>query len=186
MGRTHSGLFSDNEVFNAWRKAGPADDSLYCNGSAYGRTRGRSWRHHEDCWKEAQKLADFIQHGRPGTSKPYSFYQLTKFIDKLKIPSCGPLISFLLAGDLYYCGAAPAPTFKEISQLSHAGAVRGLGKLGLPHTSNPEAASSMSQLFDAISAELSDKEKSEWGWDALMLEHALCKYTRLPMHPLQD
>ncbi|TRM70065.1 hypothetical protein BD626DRAFT_563754 [Schizophyllum amplum] len=178
MGRQHNGYFAHKDDFWAWRKTNGGKDDQYCNQVAYGATNFRSITNADSCWAQAQTLASEIEHGHPGTPNAYTFRKITEAIHNLPIPACGELIAFLLAGDLVYCGAAPMPSFEEIWRFSKAGALRGLGKLGLPHRLRPEILQSFETLYNLVDTQLTAEEKGQWGWDRLMFEHALCKYSK--------
>ncbi|TRM55520.1 hypothetical protein BD626DRAFT_542385 [Schizophyllum amplum] len=177
----HSVVFADMDEAQGFRDSYPhLPDTEFVNPSAYGRTNHRSWAHSFSCWEAADDLAEFIRKGHPTApgSAHYTFPDLVAEIQRLRIPTLGPLIAFLTAADLAQCGAAPMPDFSDIAALLDAGAARALGRLGLPHHSVQDRSTSYEALYAAVETELTADEKAEWRWDPLTFEHALCKYSK--------
>ena len=103
------------------------------------------------------------------------------------LPKMGALALYLLCADLSYTCAVPKPTIgclgEMISSLK-SGAVNGLQILGIlsPDLTGKELRNTVkpqfAQVFEAISEQLSEEEKSRMGFDGVVLEHTLCKVGR--------
>ncbi|KAL0957363.1 hypothetical protein HGRIS_001166 [Hohenbuehelia grisea] len=106
-----------------------------------------------------------------------------------KFTNAGMLTIWLICGDLSYAQAIPAPTVREVGKYIHLlnkGALSGLKLLGLlPQTfdARSEGAQKLCEdvfeaLFKRLQTSLSASEQSSMLFDAVMLEHALCKLSR--------
>jgi len=77
------------------------------------------------------------------------------------------------------------PTKEEMGLLVaclHKGATTGLANLGLicnKSSSKVDIQNAFIALYNYLDVELTTEEKEAIGFDVLMLEHSLCKYTRL-------
>ncbi|KAI4521804.1 hypothetical protein K525DRAFT_269489 [Schizophyllum commune Loenen D] len=177
------GYFADLGAWLEFRGTGGADDeAYYCNKAAYGRTKGRTTDHAHTFWTLTPELHRLLFHTVDGRTPPRSFHDVFKHI-KNAYPTFGDLTAFLVTGDFTYAGlVAPLVTIEELSYYVFTlrmGAFRALGKLRVPCTSKEEVASSLAFLYRGISEGLSAEEQECIGWDLLMFEHALCKFSKL-------
>ncbi len=101
-----------------------------------------------------------------------------------RFPLIGPLTGYLLAADLAYAGAVMHPTIQEVGGIIRR---NGLGSLGGLVSLNQVAdkgvgvgavEDAVARCFLALSENLCDEVRAMIGFDAIMLEHALCKYGR--------
>jgi hypothetical protein len=120
--------------------------------------------------KEAKRRANLME-GEEVTEKP-------------KFPNIGPLTALLICGDLAMTDFVEKPTVEQMAIIIFRlkkGAFLGLERLGLiqPKAMFQEVLSGFSFLYDYLDANLSDEDKILIHFDVSMLEHALCKYTRL-------
>ena len=98
----------------------------------------------------------------------------------------GKLNLYLLTADLAAVGAVSKPTVEEtgsmIAKLA-TGAMRGLYLLELvdsPKTAPEDAViAACKDLYQYTMEELTEEEVTAMGFDTIVLEHALCKLTRL-------
>ncbi len=101
-----------------------------------------------------------------------------------RFPLIGPLAGYLLAADMSYTGLVMAPNVQEVGVVikkNGFGSLAGLTSLNLISGKTASAAAVVvatervyNVLQDAMSAQVQDAV----GFDAIMVEHALCKYGR--------
>lgn len=96
----------------------------------------------------------------------------------------GGLIATLICGDLVLAGLISMPSPEEMGELVKElkmGALAGLQKLGLTSdiSSKDDVRNAFSELSRHLESHLSPIERETMGYSVLMVEHALCKYSRL-------
>ena len=100
-------------------------------------------------------------------------------------PNIGELTALLICGDLANAGVVEKPTVQQMARLMFdvdKGAILGLQRLGIVKSANPslqEVEIGLSFLHNYLETNLTAEEKELIGYDINMLEHGLCKYTRL-------
>ncbi|KAJ7133866.1 hypothetical protein C8R43DRAFT_894905 [Mycena crocata] len=109
-----------------------------------------------------------------------------------RFPVLGPLASYLLTADLFYAGVVEEPTVEvmgEVIATLNKGAAQGLQLLNLipprvtlkktwRKTSTTNATQGFRQLYQKVLARL-PPDILEWGgFDVIVLEHSLCKFSR--------
>ncbi|KAF8229196.1 hypothetical protein L208DRAFT_1287814 [Tricholoma matsutake] len=103
----------------------------------------------------------------------------------LNFPNIGELTALLICGDLANVGVVEKPTVQQMARLMFdvdKGAILGLQRLGIVKSLNPsvqEVEIRLSFLHNYLETNLTAEEKELIGYDIDMLEHGLCKYTRL-------
>jgi hypothetical protein len=97
----------------------------------------------------------------------------------------GVLTALLICGDLANVGVVEKPTVQQMARLMfdvNKGAILGLQRIGivkLPNPSLQEVEIGLSFLHNSLETNLTGEEKELIGYDIVILEHGLCKYTRL-------
>jgi hypothetical protein len=100
-------------------------------------------------------------------------------------PNIGKLAALLICGDLVNVGVVEKPTVKQMARLMFdvdKGAILGLQCLGIIRSPNPslqEVEIRLSFLHNYLETNLTAEEQELIGYGIDMLEHGLCKYTRL-------
>lgn len=99
----------------------------------------------------------------------------------------GSLIAMLIAGDLAAAGVYNMPTPEEMGKHIcnlDKGAQNGLLKLGLiSDKSKSDVEAAVVEVCKYLDEHLSEAEKKVMGYSPIMVEHALCKYSRLLPKP---
>ena len=101
----------------------------------------------------------------------------------------GLLARLLIAGDLAYAGVIPKPTIEEMGRmiaLVNKGALTGLARLGLLNLpkkgtklSKDEVTVAFKVVYEYLSNNLTQEEQDIMGIDTIVIEHSLCKLTRV-------
>ncbi|KAF9032690.1 hypothetical protein BDZ89DRAFT_948084 [Hymenopellis radicata] len=109
----HDGWFETKEQWYEYRgSGGAADEANFVNPKAYGPTDGRMTENFETFWQAAVGLQSFLQN----KDKDQSFTKVWDYIVRnRKLPTFGPLSSFLLVEDLVYAGLVAQPTLEEFA-----------------------------------------------------------------------
>ena len=100
-------------------------------------------------------------------------------------PNIGKLVALLICGDLANAGVVEQPTVKQMARLMFdvdKGAILGLQCLGIISSKDPslqQVEIGLSFLHNYLETNLTAEEKELIGYGIDMLEHGLCKYTRL-------
>ena len=101
----------------------------------------------------------------------------------------GLLARLLIAGDLAYAGVIPKPTIEEMGRmiaLVNKGALNGLARLGLLNLPNKgtklskeEVTVAFKVVHEYLTNNLTQEEQDNMGMDPIVIEHSLCKLTRV-------
>jgi hypothetical protein len=180
-------------------------DKYFCNGNAYGPNNfWRSLDRLEDYWNNRHRWTIFLEQNPTPTITLLFNFLLEEIpnsnrgkeredkpgeIDKRSkvgiFKGIGDLTALLICGDCIYAGLIHMPTKEEMGFLvarMRKGATTGLANLRLipdKHSSEVDIRNAFVGLYDYLDVELTTEEKEAIGFDVLMLEHSLCKYTRL-------
>lgn len=101
--------------------------------------------------------------------------------------SMGPLVTYLLAADYALAGVFEMPTMAEMGKVIKnigAGGRDGLELLGFNASTQEDIASSFETLDGLIRSHIPADKLKAMGYNAFVLEHILCKHTRLRVHKL--
>ncbi|TFK57945.1 hypothetical protein BDN72DRAFT_907268 [Pluteus cervinus] len=111
------------------------------------------------------------------------------FLYLKRFKGIGQLTALLLIGDLVAAGVIPEPGIQDWCQLISSvskGAVAGLKKLSLlppgplsTSDGNKRVYETFSGLHSAITGQWDAAKQTQVGYNIIMLEHALCKYSRM-------
>ncbi|KAI4517943.1 hypothetical protein K525DRAFT_273120 [Schizophyllum commune Loenen D] len=157
--------FADLEAFERWRGTGSEDK--FCVKNAYGQTNLRNTRNASRFWDSSKSILPYFN----AKKTPLSF---SETVQKIRtVYTFGPLVAYLTAVDLAYAGQVQHPTSVDIATYSTMGAMRGMGKLGLPHATPEQRAQTFEALYQSMTEEITEEEKHHWVWDRALLEHAL-------------
>ncbi|KAI0710846.1 hypothetical protein C8Q76DRAFT_798371 [Earliella scabrosa] len=102
-----------------------------------------------------------------------------------RLPLVGNLTAYLLAADLVYATVVQAPSHADLAHVIHKNRMGSLsGLAAAKQISNAKATEStvleaFSDVFSYLQDNLSDDEKKLIKFDAIMVEHLLCKYQRV-------
>lgn len=171
---------------------------FFCDDAAFGPSNFR--RTIEVVEKYAQSLARFSWAEKFQDRVQVPFLECwdwlrgdTNVKDEKRFPVLGPLASYLLTADLSYTGAVVAPTVDEIATVIwdlNKGAVAGLEELNLiPLRTESEGGTkaradkdnvrrAVKVLFKRLERLLPEEMKTAVGFDVIVLEHSLCKFSR--------
>ncbi|TDL13549.1 hypothetical protein BD410DRAFT_846839 [Rickenella mellea] len=167
-------------------------DDFFCDRCAYGPTDKRGRRFVPEFWPPATEWEKYLlEHPN------LSFIELFEYIDRLNMPSVGALTSYLIATDFAYADLVPFPSPTEVATAIiklGAGARHGLEKLKVWTTKKKGTKKKRIKkkkgdddneiarfvlLHDKVKALLSPEEQVNMGYDTLMLEHTLCKLSKM-------
>jgi hypothetical protein len=162
-------------------------DKYFVNICAYGfNNKARSVDCIAEYWIQNKRWTSFIERN-PNVAEVYAFLTAKKSKKeefKKVFPNIGPLTALLICGDLIEAGVMEMPSIKEWAHLVFKvgkGAAEGLIRLNLLPRKYSE--DQIFQAFDGLHRflleNISDADRALMGYNIIMLEHGLCKFTRL-------
>jgi hypothetical protein len=162
----------------------------FINVRAYGvNNRHRSISNVRIYWEERHRWTTFIK-DKPDVKKVYKFLTQNYAGEGRKkvFPNIGPLTALLVCGDLIELKVLTMPSTRDWAELIYdvqKGATKGLQCLCLlGETFTKEAVvDAFSELNAFLNANLSKVEQDMMGYNLVMLEHGLCKFTRIRTKP---
>ncbi|KAJ8072979.1 hypothetical protein PM082_019842 [Marasmius tenuissimus] len=166
----HSGRFQGLDGWNTFKvQHCDRPESWFCNVSAYGTSKGRSTGHVKGLWDFSQVFMNFLEQ-----DPKLSFCAVVAKL--MTLPSWGILTAYLCAVDLVYAGVVEASEDDVAWFVEEAGlgAQNGLRKLGLDGSP-----ASFRHAFAYVNARLTAEEKTVMGWNHFVMEHSLCKFSKL-------
>ncbi|KAI1788729.1 hypothetical protein LXA43DRAFT_628527 [Ganoderma leucocontextum] len=116
---------------------------------------------------------------------PIPFLTCVQWLLDQPLEMVGDLTAYLLAADLSYTGKVMRPTPREVGRAiwtMQGGSLAGLVALGLVASENApvqEVTAAFGTLYGRLDARLQGEDKVKMGWDPIMAEHLLCKFTRI-------
>ena len=184
----HNNLNEWKRLYESSTKTKKGDKAkYYVNIGAYGLSNpGRSITCITSYWNERHRWTSFLQQS-PTVTELYEFLSATQQIagKNVKIfTNIGPLTALLICGDLIEAGIFPMPSIQEWASLIYCvnkGASKGLSKLNLIHDTytKSQLTEAFQTLHNFLLEHLSQDEQIMMGYNIVMLEHALCKFTRI-------
>ncbi|KAF8188859.1 hypothetical protein K438DRAFT_2145867 [Mycena galopus ATCC 62051] len=172
------------------------DLSFFYNSHAYGGAKSNRGLYLIDKYWTALNTAGCPDWELNTASGTYDFMECYKFLkadNPSRFKEIGPLLAFLLAADFSYSGAVAAPDVSTVGWIvrdMNKGAMTGLEQLELipmrrrgsknkPGKGNiGEVRAGFLRLYQFLDAKLSDVSKTHMGFDPIMVENSLCKWTR--------
>jgi hypothetical protein len=158
-------------------------ERYFVNVCAYGfNNKWRTMDNASSYWAERHSWTSFIQK-QPKVEELYKF--LTgKRVRKAIFPNIGGLSALLICGDLVEAGILDMPTIEEWASLIYTvqkGATYGLQCLALlgETFSKEEVIDAFKTLDTFVLETLTDEDCELMGYNIIMLEHSLCKFTRI-------
>lgn len=162
-------------------------EKYFVNICAYGFNNGnRSTDCITEYWTQRQRWTTIIEQN-PDVAKVYDFLiGKSNKIDNYKklYRNIGPLAALLICGDLVEAGVLEMPSVRMWAGLIFRvgkGAAKGLIRLNLVPKAYTE--DQIYQAFNGLNnflmEKLSDIDRATMGYNIIMLEHALCKFTRI-------
>ncbi|KIM84095.1 hypothetical protein PILCRDRAFT_6400 [Piloderma croceum F 1598] len=104
-------------------------------------------------------------------------------------PQVGNLIAHVLAGDYASAGKVELPSVEDMGEVIttiDAGGLKGLVAIGyldgISRPSRDQVTDALREVYDYLDASLSGHQKRLMGFGMLMVEHALCKFSRACMY----
>lgn len=171
---------------NTTKKMGDKE-AYYVNICAYGYNNiKRTIDNIPTYWAERDRWTVFLE-TKPGIEEVYRFLLKTharKDGVKKVYPNIGPLTALLICGDLIEAGVLQMPNVDIWARLIfqvNKGAIAGLQQLALLDNTctEPDVVQVFQALHDFIMRNLSEEEQLMMGYNMIMLEHALCKFSRI-------
>jgi hypothetical protein len=140
-------------------------------------------------WEESDRWETWLKSRKPSFLDCITFIQATKSAGgssakKQSIfPQLGGLAGMLLAGDYAEAGLIPMPTITEMADIFYKinkGAKAGLTCMQLLKVDETieECRTAFKNIYKHVDEEFTDEEKEIMGFNVIMMEHALCKYSR--------
>ena len=177
-------------------------EQYFCNPKAYGpyncfHTTSSS----EQYWESSRRpeLTSWLRENiKPSYLKQWRFFKGTYLKDsngkyekdskdkkKKAFPQIGNLISHVLTADYACAGKVQLPSIEDMGEIVaeiDAGGLKGLRALGyldgIPKLSKEQTTVALRDTYEYLSANLTDRQKSLMDFGVLLIEHALCKFTR--------
>jgi hypothetical protein len=104
---------------------------------------------------------------------------------KKAFPQIGNLISHVLTADYAHAGKVQLPSIEDMGELVaeiDAGGLKGLRALGyldgVPKPSKEQVTGGLRDIYEYLSANLTERQKRLMDFGMLLIEHALCKFSR--------
>jgi hypothetical protein len=137
-------------------------------------------------WKERKRWTSFIKTD-PDVKETYKFLtqtQQTRDGQRKVFPNIGSLTALLICGDLIEMEILDMPAIEDWAELIHdvkKGATMGLQALVLLQEkfTKQEVVDAFTLLHTFLLENLSEEDQELMGYNIVMLEHALCKFTRV-------
>ncbi|KAJ7776853.1 hypothetical protein DFH07DRAFT_731461 [Mycena maculata] len=198
----YSNFFEDIEEFNAVKKQAteiymeenlcnpPAN--FFCDSAAFGPPNHQRKIELADIY--AKNLTSSSWEAKFKNRAQVPFMECWSWLkDGKQFPVLGPLAGYLLTADLSYTGAVTPPTLDEMITIVwelNKGAVAGLEELHLiplrtesegGHKAKADKVAvgrALRLLYRRLQRELSKEMKQSVAFDVIVLEHALCKFSR--------
>lgn len=162
-------------------------EKYYANICAYGFNNiKRKTENISMYWAECDRWTSFLE-TKPGAKEMYKFLLQSKSRKEgsTKVfTNIGPLAALLICGDLIETGVLKMPDVDVWAELIYhvkKGGITGLQRLALLNDTytEEEAVQAFSKLHNFIGQNLTEEEHLIMGYDIIMLEHALCKFSRV-------
>lgn len=113
-------------------------------------------------------------------------FRLPKQTRRFKFHGFGPLTAYLITADYAYTELVASPTVEEMAEILciiNRGGLKGLKLLGLlPGNGKPDiqvTTDALRRLYDYLLEGLTRTERETMRFDLIMVEHSLCKLSRL-------
>ncbi|KAF8067618.1 hypothetical protein FPV67DRAFT_1416126 [Lyophyllum atratum] len=186
FGKSHPGFFTDisewDDLHAALVAAGK-DNAYFIRNGVYGSaSKHRQVDFISKLWVSRTEWPAWHAN-RP----EFTFLELLQFLKgENRFYGVGPLTALLIAGDMAVADACPMPSAEDVGNIIFdvkKGALKGLQKYGLVGSSptRQEVVDAFVALHIYLVTHLTAEEKHAMGYTVLMLEHSLCKNTRLKM-----
>lgn len=168
--------------------------SYFADMGAYGTSnRHRDPGIVEDLWKASAAWEPFMEDSpTPSAISVYQFLmglhpKSPRMSPHHKFRNVGPLTAYLLVADYVQAGLIPPLSLSEIAAFVHTlnkGALKGLRllgllPLGLQAVSVQDVLHALEKLMECLQSNLGADTCAKIELDWIMIEHALCKYSRL-------
>jgi hypothetical protein len=167
-------------------KVSQTEEAYYVNKKCYGSIqRDRTLTLIPGYWEQRKSWNDMFNESRTPTVDEVYNWLSSKVTGASKFRNIGPLTALLICGDLIEAGVImPTPSSYELGQLIYKvgkGAKDGMQMLGLVRegVDRIDFCNVFASLDAYIESGLGAEDKKAMGYNAVMLEHTLCKIKRL-------
>ncbi|KAI0083677.1 hypothetical protein BDY19DRAFT_998361 [Irpex rosettiformis] len=164
------------------------DDSFFCDKKALGSPiNNRTIERADDYWDVAMSPDYAWPPPRQfaAARKDMLFFKNSlQPEDKHMWSGVGSLSMFLLLLDMHFAGLVDEPTVEDVADIVASlqkGATYGLQKLGYLNASftQVESRAQFQRFYQDMTCELTEEQVTQFGWNPVVCEHTLCKYSRL-------
>lgn len=199
-GATYGSLYAkyDLEWFNSYsewdeyyqtstKTKNDQKEQYFVNICAYGfNNKHRTIKNISQYWTERGRWTSFIQ-SRPKIEEMFKFLNQVHKKEhggKKVFQNIGSLTALLVCGDLVEVGILEMPSIEEWASLIYKvgkGATRGLQCLALlgDTFTKDQVINAFKELDTFLQEKLSNEDREVMGYSIIMLEHSLCKFTRI-------
>jgi hypothetical protein len=177
-------------------------EKYFCNPKAYGPYNCfRTTASADQYWESSGRpeLSDWLKRDiKPSYLDQWRFFKGTYLKDakgnyekdsknkKIKaFPQIGNLVAHVLTGDYASAGKVELPSVQDMGEVIteiNAGGLKGLIAIGylagIKKPSQEQITVAFEHLYQYLEANLSERQKNLMGFGVLLVEHALCKFTR--------
>lgn len=149
-------------------------------------------------WESSEVWEDMLKKLRKdddGKIDPVDFFQFMVGKKGVKFANISSLTAYLLTADYVAAGLVGPPSFDAMAGLIvdiSKGALQGLRDLGLLPQSRthkvgkPDVELALQKLWAYLEEHLEEEVKTQFNFNLVFLEHALCKFTRLNINVATD
>lgn len=167
-----------------------ARDICYTN--AYGAATVRKPEYANDFWKalaEPRFISWLTSETSPSFMAVYSIFKDGQIDGHTAFRGFDSLIAYLLTTDYAIAGVVKEPTVEEMGELIFViakGAQKGLYHLGLlprkKKNTLPDCKRAFTKAYNVLNANISAEDQTRMLFSVFMVEHALCKVSRLDLN----
>jgi hypothetical protein len=165
-----------------------AGERYYCNKAAFGPSNAGRTTDSAAIYWESSGLAEctnwLFNNERPLFRDQWRFFIRKRIGDEKAFPQYGNVVSLALTGDYVYAGKVLMPTVDEMGtvvwEINKGGVagLRGAGYFDADRPSSDATVEAFRDVYDYLNAHLTQQEKELMGFDVIMVEHMLCKFSR--------
>ncbi|TFK59509.1 hypothetical protein BDN72DRAFT_905779 [Pluteus cervinus] len=179
----HKTVFMSIQDWNstvALKKGKPP--KYFCDPCAYGQAaKDRKIENADVYWgfSDNTSLTGWLLNPR---DEKIQFIDLYRLIRKAHIPAIGALTTYLLVVDYATAGLVVHPDPQQMGRILFeikAGGIGGLRALGFPCRTVQETGDAFEFLMMKLTTVMTPERKERMGFNVFMVEHALCKLSRL-------
>jgi hypothetical protein len=181
-------VFNLTEFQQHFTSLGTGGEQYYCNKAAFGPSNvGRTTNSAPTYWKSSglSECTDWLFNNQLPTFREQWKFFITKRVDGEKaFPQYGNVVSLALTGDYVYAGKVLMPSVEDMGgvvwEIDRGGVagLRGAGYFDSQRPSLDMTHAAFEDVYHYLDAHLTQREKELIGFNVLMVEHTLCKFSR--------